>query len=151
MQEEGGDAALLGGQLQAPPGDGADAVGLAQDRRQGGAVEAFLHGPQDVVAALSADHHEASRIEAEGVQARCVEAGLAAAPQHRPGISGEARQERGAKAGGGTPFAADLVQGGARQPAPGQGAVDFRRSQGQHAGPAAAGRGMPFEPADAGA
>ena len=44
------------------------------------------------------------------------------------------------------------VQGGARQSTPGEHAVDFRRPQGQHPGPLiAAVRGMPLDPADAGA
>ena len=67
-QDQSGDAAGPGGQLQAPAGGEIKGLDLAQHGRQGGHAQALLHGPQDLGITAPAGHDQLPRIKAESRQ-----------------------------------------------------------------------------------
>ncbi len=146
-KQQSGDAAGLGGQLQAAQRRGRSPLHLAQHRRRGTASQTFLHGPQDVRAVAAANDDQAGRVQVQGGQPGAVKAAPLPAPQHGPpvaSVSAQPRQQGGAETQGGgaltsaatagTSAAAagvtvnDLVQGGTGQAAPGQGGIHLRRA-----------------------
>ncbi len=133
-EQQGGHATGLGRQLQAAQGNRRGSIHFAQHRSETAAAQTFLHGPKNVRGSTPPDHEQASGIKTETGKSRSIEPPFSPAPQHRPPFPGKPRQHRGAETRSSAVLPNDLVQGGTRQTAPGQGAIDLRGFQGQHIG-----------------
>jgi len=119
-QHQGGDAASLGGQLQAAAGGKRHRAHLAYHRRYSGAAQSLLQGPERFDVFAHTDDDQPAGVDPEAGQPRRIEpAGIerrVLAPQHRalatrqPGDQGQA--EPGCRPG--IP-GNHLMQGAARQ------------------------------------
>src|SRR5215831_15853818 len=76
MEDEAGDTAGLGRQLQAAGGGGVEAVEFAQHGGQRPAAQPLLQRPQAIARTRGRDDDELRRIEAEGGQSRRIEVEL---------------------------------------------------------------------------
>ena len=131
VEDEAGDAARLGGQLQAAGGGGVEVIDLAQHGRQRRGPQALLHGPQAIGRPPRGDDDESRRIEAEGDQPGRIEIELGLAPQNGA-AGGETAEQRGAKTEGGAIARGshDLMQATAGQAAA-EGRVDGGQAESQ--------------------
>lgn len=154
-QHKGGEAGLLGGELQPTARHHRQAADLADHggdapRNITGRVQPLLHRPQDVVVARRADQHETAGIEPPGGEARPVKIAPPEAPQH--GAGAQPPDDPGGKPGGDRGIllvgagAEDLVQRAQCQSAARQGAVERRDPERHDAVPR---RAWPLEPPDA--
>ena len=118
MEDETGDAARLGRQLQATGGGEIEVVEFAEDAGQAPAAQPFLQRPQAIGRPRRGDDNEPRRIETTGGQSRPIKVELRLAPQNRPG-RGEAAKQGGteAKRGGIARRPCHLMQTAARQAA----------------------------------
>ncbi len=147
-QQQGGHAALLGGERQAAAGGRIGRARLAQDGGDAGAAQALFHRPEQILVAPRRDHQQARRVEPgrerRSIRRRIERARRAAAPQQGAGrLRAEAAQQMGGKAQrcaimggnatGGSGPRLDLVQGAGQQAAFGQQDIDCRHAQ-RHGG-----------------
>ena len=97
VQDETGDAAGLGGQLEATGSGHVEGVELDDCRRQGRAAQSLLQGPQAVGGPPGSDDDEAGRVEAEGGEAGGIKIEIGLAPEDRP-VGGQTAGQGGAEA-----------------------------------------------------
>ncbi len=131
VEDQAGDSARLGRQLQAPAGGHVEIVQFDDRRRQGLAAQPLFHRPQPVGRPPRGDDDEPRRVEAEGGEAGGIEIERRLAPQHRPlgpQASGQGRAE--AEGGAVIDRSRHLVQAAARQAAAHM-RVERRKAEGE--------------------
>lgn len=151
-EQEADGAALLGRQLQAPPGGQVDGPRLADNAAEGRTAQPFLHAPQHLGIVTGAGHQQAVGRQPHDGEAgtiqRIVGRALGDHPQHRPaGAGGKTGDEGEGRTGEAILAARHLVQPPKGQAAPRQYGIHRRHADGEHR------RGLcprPFEGPDTG-
>lgn len=130
-QEDGGNAAGLGRELQPTQRDRSAAGGFAQHRRRSAAAQSLFHAPQNVAIAARPDQDQPRGIKAQSSEAGAVKSGFAPAPDDGSVLSRQPGQHDHAKAGSGPAFVrgGHLMQAGLAKTAP-QGVIHSLDAEG---------------------
>ncbi len=125
-QQQAGDAAGFGGQLQAAGSGRLDLGDLAQDGGRGAAAQGLFHGPQGIHRPAGTDDDQAFGRQTKSGQAGSIKIAIAAAPQRGAMPAGQPRQKAGTEAAGGAVAAGNRMQATAWQAAARQVTVEAR-------------------------
>ncbi len=117
--------------MQAAAGGEIEAARLAEHGAGSAGTQAFLHGPQHIVAVARPGNDQTVRAETEGAEAGAEQVAPRKAPQRRaPAVDKAGEQRRGKTLRRAGTAGDDLVQRTTGQTAPGQHVIDRRQIQG---------------------